>query len=378
MKIIHTIPDICKEAAGPTYAVTRLCESLLGEGIDIQLALLGKHQSSSNLRYLKYFKHGCGPVRLGLSPDMNNWLAMQVNSGCVDLIHNHSLWMMPNVYPGWATKGSKVPYVISPHGTMSKWAMASGSITKKIFWPLIQKPSMNHADMFHATAVTEYQDIRRMGFRQPIAIIPNGIDIPEYKPKPQRQIRTIMFLGRLHPVKGIDLLLRTWGKLQLDFPEWRLQISGPGDDGYVRSLKLLASQLQLTRVNFSGPLYGADKFEAYRQADIYVLPSHSENFGMTVAEALSCGTPCVVSKGAPWSGLRARNAGWWHDISEEALFDILREALGKSQIELDVMGKNGYIWMLEDFAWPQIASSMHAAYCWLLNRGERPEYVLLD
>jgi glycosyltransferase involved in cell wall biosynthesis len=378
MKVVHIIPDAYKEASGPTYSVTRLCESLLCERVEIQLALLGNQVPNDDRNYLKYFKPGYGPARLGRSPEMNRWLTKQVNLGVVDLIHNHSLWMMPNVYPGWATRGTKIPYVVSPHGTMSAWAMKSGSKLKKIFWPLIQKPSINHVAMFHATAVNEYEDIRRMGFMQPVAIIPNGIDVPLYRPKQEGPIRTLLFLGRLHPVKGIDSLLRSWARLQSEFTEWRLQISGPGDEDYVRSLKLLSSQLQLTRIHFSGPLYGADKFEAYRQADLYVLPSHSENFGMTIAEALACGTPCIVSKGAPWSCLRTRNAGWWHDISENALFDVLVDAMGKSQVDLEIMGENGRKWMLEDFAWPQIASSMHAAYDWLLKRGERPECVVLD
>lgn len=378
MKTIHTIPDIHKEASGPTYSVTRLCESLLSDGVGVELALLGNQDSGGSKHYLKYFNPGFGPARLGRSPAMNRWLKSQVASGQVDLVHNHGLWMMPNVYPGWATRGYGVPYVVSPHGTLSSWAMASGSRLKRIFWPLVQKPSLAHAVMFHATAESEYEDIRRVGFQQPVAIIPNGIDMPEFQPKPQRPKRTLLFLGRIHPVKGIDSLLRVWAALQSDFPEWHLQVAGPGDESYVRSLQLLSSQLGLNRIDFSGPLYGADKFKAYRQADVYVLPSHSENFGMTVAEALSCGTPCVVSKGTPWSGLASRNAGWWHEISDKALHEALSSAMEKPQAELDAMGENGRMWMQQEFAWSNIAASMHSSYNWLLKRGDRPQCVVVD
>lgn len=378
MNIIHMIPDVDKEASGPTYSVRRLCESLIEKGNNVRLGLLDDRNNATCSDYVIPFSRGFGPTRLGRSPEMMNWLVSQVNSDTVDIVHSHSLWMMPNIYPGWATRNKKLPYVVSPRGTLSPWAMASGSKFKRTFWSLLQRPSIAHAALFHATAESEYFDIRRMGFKQPIAIIPNGIDIPKYNFKPPRQYRTVLFLGRLHPVKGIESLLRAWRNLQEDFPDWRLQVVGPGDEKYASTLKSLSDELALDRVSFPGPLYGQDKFEAYRNSDIYVLPSRSENFGMTVAESLSCGTPCVVTQGAPWRGLEETRSGWWPDLSDSALLQSLRQAMSKSQGELDAMGENGRLWMARDFSWNHIGTLMNSVYEWVLRGGPTPESVRLD
>ncbi len=377
MKIIHSMPDIDKEAAGPSYSVIRLCESLIARGDDAQLALIGNSGPVAGKPFIHTFAPGIGPARLGNSPAMRRWLKQQVASGSVDLVHNHSLWMMPNVYPGWATRGTRVPYVVSPRGTLSAWAMHSGSKVKRVFWPLLQRPSIAHAACFHATAESEYEDIRRMGFMQPVAIIPNGIDLPEYQQKPPRSRRTLLFLGRLHPVKGIDSLLQAWKVLQGRFPDWDLRIVGPDNAGYAGTLKALSADLDLARVTFEGPSYGPAKFEAYRKADLYVLPTHSENFGMTVAEALACGTAAIVSQGAPWQGLEKSGAGWWPAIGRDPLLAALQGAMTRPQNELDAMGETGRLWMQRDFAWTHIGVNMQATYRWLLGKGDKPACVEL-
>ena len=379
MRLIHTMPDIAAEAAGPSYSVVRLCQELIRLQKNPTLALIGDARDNS---FIKTFSRGLGPSRLGCSPSMRRWLNLEVASGCVDIVHNHSLWMMPNVYPGWAIKGKPIPYVVSPRGTLSEWAMRSGSGVKKLFWPLIQKPSIKHAACFHATAYSEYEDIRRMGFDQPVTLIPNGIDLPDlpesYKGRTDKE-KTLLFLGRLHPVKGIDHLLRAWRGLQDEFQDWKLRIVGPEGDGYyLRHLKETIADHKLERVLFDGPLYGDSKFDAYRAAELYVLPTHSENFGMTVAEALASGTPAVVSQGAPWQGLERESAGWWPEIGEKPLTSALRKAMALPPEHLRSMGQNGRAWMEEEFAWSGVAKSMLETYQWLLGRGDRPDNVLID
>lgn len=375
MRVIHSMPDIDKEASGPSYSVVRLCEALNGLGHDSCVALVGEDGVRP---YIKSFSKGIGPARLGNSPAMRNWLKEQVATDAVDIVHNHSLWMMPNVYPGWATKGTPVPYVVSPRGTLSAWALASGSRVKRLFWPLVQKPSMLHVACFHATAESEYEDIRRMGFKQPVAIVPNGIDLPDVGSRSYSPVRTLLFLGRLHPVKGVDSLLRVWSALQDEFPDWCLKIVGPTDNDSARDLISLSKRLSLQRVQFSGPLYGDEKYLAYRAADLYVLPSHSENFAMTVAEALSSGTPVVVSQGAPWSGVESHGVGWWPAIGDEPLLAALRPAMARQRSSLSAMGDSGRLWMQRDFSWLGVAEKIKSTYSWLLKRGDRPSCVILD
>jgi glycosyltransferase involved in cell wall biosynthesis len=265
---------------------------------------------------------------------------------------------MNSLYPAWATRQGKAKYVVSPHGALSKWAMKSGSRAKLAFWPMLQRPALALVACFHATAESEYDDIRRLGFRQPVAIVPLGIDMPEISKKadPAAREKTLLFLGRLHKKKGLDLLLKAWAQLETAFPEWRLVIAGSDSGfhtstGYLESLKGMVRELDLARVSFVGALYGEEKWDAYRRASLFVLPTHSENFALTVAESLSVGTPAVVSRGAPWSGLADHHAGWWVDISVDGLLPALVDGMSMQKSELDAMGRRGREWMARDYSW---------------------------
>lgn len=380
--IVHIVPSIANEASGPSYSVVRLCESLIEEGQNVTLATLDwvPTSSSSSPDLLQRFPLGIGPRRLGRSPAMKEWLKKQASSDSIEILHNHSLWMMPNVYPGKVARNHNIPLVISPRGTLSEWAMSSGSKIKSLFWPFLQKPVLDSTTCFHATAYSEYEDIRRLGFKQPVVIIPNGIDIPSQKYQETltnaKEYRTLLFLGRIHPIKGVDILLKAWDAISPRFPDWRLQIVGPDNSGYLPQMQLLASQLGLERVEFSGPLLGNEKVKAYQKADLFVLPTHSENFGVTVAESLAVGTPAIVSKGAPWEGLKTRLAGWWIDLGVDPLVACLEEALSSSNETLSVMGKNGQEWMIEEYSWDEIARKLDRAYRWILGDGRKPDWVI--
>lgn len=215
-----------------------------------------------------------------------------------------------------------------------------------------------------------------MGFRQPVAIILNGIDIPDFLHTHQAGLRTLLFLGRIHPVKGLDILLPAWRVVQDRFPDWKLRIVGPDNRGYLAQMQQLASDLGLERVEFSGVLYGTDKTLAYAQADLFVLPSHSENFGMTVAEALAAGTPAIVTKGAPWAGLVKHEAGWWIDIGIDPLVACLEDALSCSTESLAEKGMRGRTWMSAEYSWAQVGREMAETYRWILHGGNKPEWVI--
>ena len=378
MRAIHVVPAITEEAAGPTYSVPRLCESLISTGVDVQLAALDWGAMPVRLPYLKTFPLGLGPRRLGVSPRMRRWLKQEVTSGRVDVIHNHSLWMMPNVYPGNAVRHSRCRLVVSPRGTLSAWALGRNALQKKIFWHVLQAPMLRAAACFHATAVSEYEDIRRLGFRQPVCILPNGIDVPPLEGALKSGRRQLLYLGRIHPVKGIDNLLHAWRAVEDRFPEWELCVAGPDNRGYLAEMQALAGQLRLKRVEFADPLFGEDKLRAYRAASLFVLPTHSENFGMTVAEALAAGTPAIVTTGAPWSGLVKQGAGWWIDIGVDPMVACLEQALATTPTRLEEMGRVGREWMLRDYSWERIGAQLSWVYRWLLEGGEPPPWVRLD
>lgn len=370
LRLVHVVPAISEEASGPTYSVRRLCESLIAQGHALELIALDWAPLEAPPPFLRTFPLGAGPRRLGRSPSMLHWLAQRCNTNQVDVLHNHGMWQMNAVYPAWAAKRSSAKLVFSPRGAFSPWAMRHGSKLKRVFWPLLQLPALRHAQCFHATAESEYEDIRRLGFNQPVALIPNGIDLPALPTRRSGPQRTLLFLGRIHVVKGLDILLRAWRAVQGGFPNWRLMIAGDddgyhGSSGYLDKVRAEGRRLGVERVEFTGPLYGDDKLRAYREADLYVLPSRSENFAVTVAEALSMETPSVVSKGAPWHGLSEHGAGWWVDIGVDPLIICLKDAMGRSPEELGRMGQRGRAWMQRQFSWQSVGASMSETYRWL-------------
>lgn len=348
----------------------------MSQGQEVTLATLDWAKFPITYPFLRTFPIGLGPRRLGRSRAMNRWLYEQAESMAVDVIHSHGLWMMPNVYPGRVARRRGIPYIVSPRGTLGEWPFQSGSKIKRLFWPLVQRPALDAVTCFHATALTEYEDIRRMGFGQPVTVIPNGIDVPEYVQKTRRAPCTLLFLGRIHPKKGLEFLLRAWEVVQSRFTDWRLLIVGPNECGYRNEMQLLAKNLRLMRVEFVDGLYGEQKWQAYREADLFVLPTRHENFGLVVSEALAAGTPAIVTKGAPWPELEPRGAGWWIDIGVGPLVDCLENALAQPTDALAVMGRKGRDWMAEEFSWERVGLQMAETYQWIIKGGDRPEWVI--
>lgn len=385
MRLVHVVPAVSLEASGPSYTVTRLCKILVERGNQIILASLNFAPLSDAPAFFRVFGIGSGPRRLGRSRDLLKWLRRRCETEGIDVLHNHGMWQMNAVYPAWISAEYGVKLIYSPRGAFSKWAMAHGSMMKKPFWFLLQRPALEQANCFHATSIEEYEDIRRLGFSQPVAIIPNGIDLPDLKVANKRYgNRVLLFLGRIHAVKGLELLLSAWGILQECFPDWDLVIAGDDKDyfgrsGYLQKLKDESRRRGLERVKFLGPVYGETKKEVFEEADLFVLPSFSENFAVTVAESLAMATPAVVSKRAPWSGLEEQGAGWWFDAEIDPLVDCLRNAMSRSDEELSMMGKRGRRWMEGEFSWESVGARMCRTYEWLSDPSQAaPEWIRID
>ena len=378
MRVVHVVPAIAEEASGPSYSVPRLCDSIRGAGADVELATLDWSRARDRLPYQRTFPLGFGPRRLGTSPGLKRWLEEQSMTGDIAVIHSHGLWMMPNVYAGQACRTGRPQLVVSPRGTLSSWALRRSALLKKVFWIGWQAKALRSTACFHATAQAEYEDIRARGFTQPVCVLPNGIDVPPLHAAEKNGRKRLLFLGRIHPVKGLDVLLRAWQVVEDRFSDWDLHIAGPDDKGHLAEMRSLAGKLQVKRVFFHGPQYGEEKLRVYRAAWLFVLPSHSENFGVTVGEALAAGVPAIVTRGAPWSGLPEHGAGWWIEMGLEPLIACLEEALSTPPKRLAEMGRSGRDWMRREFAWDRIGAQFLETYHWLHSGGDTPPWVRLS
>jgi glycosyltransferase involved in cell wall biosynthesis len=298
-----------------------------------------------------------------------------------DVIHNHGLWLMPNVRAAEAAASGPTPLVVSPRGMLAPAALAFSRLKKRAFWALWQGRAIRRAACLHATSEQEYEEIRAFGLTHPIAIIPNGIDLPELSARPKAgppAERIVLSLGRIHPKKGLGSLVRAWSKLEASHPGWRLKIVGPPEVGHDDELRALARALGVTRVSIEGPIYGDAKTAAYRESDVFVLPTLNENFGLTVPEALAAGTPAISTKGAPWRGLEQEACGWWIDHGVEPLTVALAQAMALPRDALKAMGDKGRAWVARKFSWDPIARDMLDVYRWLARGAKPPSLVRLD
>jgi len=243
---------------------------------------------------------------------------------------------------------------------------------------LLQGDVVRRASCIHATSEQEHDEIRDFGLKNPIAIIPNGIDVPELDGHSTAATdfgRTVLSLGRIHPKKGLDLLVRAWAHVETAHAEWRLRIIGPDERGHASELAALAAELKAKRVSIEGSVAGDAKTAAYRDADLFVIPTMNENFAVTVAEALAAGTPVIATKGAPWRGLASEGCGWWIDHGLEPLVATLAKAMAMRREALQEMGAKGRAWMARDFSWDRVGRDMLDVYRWLAVGGEPPAAV---
>jgi len=388
LSIVHTLTAADTEASGPSYTVPRLCQSLAALGHTVELFTLGVpgHSDAAGFMHERCAADLVAPrvlSKLGRSSAMRQSLLVSP----ADVFHTHGLWMMPNVYPAETARRFGKPFVLAPRGMLGRDALKFSATAKRVFWAVWQKRAVNAVSCFHATAESEYKDIRAYGLKQPVAIVPNGIDLPELsdfkaedtrRPAPTEP-RFILSLGRIHPKKGLDRLVAAFALVAQERAEWRLRIVGPDEGGYAAKLQRQITAAGLEgRISIEPPVFGADKFRLMRQADVFALSTLHENFGMTVAESLAVETPVISTRGAPWEGLIENRCGWWIDHGVEPLGAALHAAMSLPTEERRAMGERGHAWMKRDFAWDGIAQQMAEVYRWLAEGGERPASVRVE
>ena len=292
-----------------------------------------------------------------------------------DIVDVQGIWTYPSLANLRHARRTGTPYLVTPRGMLDPWARRNSAWKKKIAGTLFEQAHLKGACALRATAEMEAQYFRDMGLTNPIAVVPNGLTLPDLAPRSDRDLRSILFLSRIHPKKGVDFLLQAWATLQAEFPDWEIVIAGIDENGHEADLKALTRNLGLSRVRFVGEAHGDAKQKLYRDADLFVLPTHAENFGLVVAEALAQETPVITTRNAPWQGLESEACGWWIDLDQGLLTDTLRQALSRPAQDLAAMGRRGRAWVQRDFAMSQVAEKMREVYLWAARRGARPEYV---
>lgn len=382
MKIVHTVANIDEEASGPSYSVPSLVAALNRRGHYAEVVTVSSKGLTSALdapvQSFEADEVFPAPLkRLGRSRQMKRY----IEASDAEIFHAHGLWMMSNIYPARKVAGTGTPLVLAPRGMLGRDALKFSKPVKNLFGVLYQNRALQAVSCFHATAQSELEDIRAFGLKQPVAIVPNGIDLPTLDNRPVTpggHSPYILSLGRVHPKKALDRLISAFASVADEFAGWRLRIVGPSEGGYAQTLEAQAKELGLSdRVSIERPVFGEAKIALMQQAEIFALSTLHENFAMTVAESLAVETPVISTKGAPWSGLEPHGCGWWIDHGIEPMAGALRKALALSNDQRQAMGAKGRRWMNREFGWAGIAAEMEQVYHWLLKAGQKPDFVHL-
>jgi poly(glycerol-phosphate) alpha-glucosyltransferase len=324
-----------------------------------------------------------GPSTFGFSPGMQKQLKAIAPPG---IIHSHGLWMYPGLVARKYAAHTGGRLLVSPHGMLEPWALNNSRWKKRLVANLFENKNLRNADCLHALCTAEAENFRRYGLKNPIAIIPNGVDLEESASVPSNLItdrfpeskgrRRIIFLSRLHPKKGLTNLLAAWRRISVEFKDWQLLIAGSGDPLYEQELKNFAQNMILNQdVLFLGAVYGSDKKQILEAADAFVLPSFSEGFSMAVLEASAHALPVLLTRECNFPELAKSNAAIEISPDLTAVETGLRQILGMPEEQRKAMGQRGRDLMRKSYTWPVVAEEMCRVYNWLAGNGPAPKTV---
>lgn len=322
-----------------------------------------------------------GPRFFGYTPLMRQ----AVYEAKPDIIHTHGLWKYPTVAALSWSRRSNGPYLVSSHGMLDYWAVRHSRWKKFLAGAFYVNRHLRHATCIHSLCAGETRAIRDYGLINPICQIPNGIDAPGNLSGNQeiKEAKTLLYLGRIHPKKGLISLLRAWEKFirqrRSIKNKWEIAIVGWDQNGHEDELKVLAKDLGVTdSVHFLGPRFGEDKAAAYRNSDAFILPSLSEGLPMVILEAWAYHLPVLMTPECNLPEGFKHDAGIRIETTIDSIASGIETLVSLSEAERKAMGSRGRKLVEDTFQWPKIGENMHKVYEWILGGGPPPSCVITD
>lgn len=383
MNIAHIIGNFSPEFGGPPVSLRNYVIGQQKRGHALRLyALEGYRGMSPAFRLPTPIEQFVAPVaapeRLGASKGLRQRI---FSDPPADVYHLHGIWMRAMYYGAERARRARRPYLIEINGALDPLELAIKPWRKRIARWLYQDRMLHDAACIHVNSEREAVHLRALGFQRPLVVIPAGFNVEEATahlavarqspPAWGRQLegrRVLLYLARVFPDKGIDDLITAWAGLASRHPDWDVVVVGPGTAQDVSMRQQRCAELKIdSRVKWIGLVTDTERAWAYDRADIYVLPSHKENFGNTVQEALGFGTPVITTTATPWLKLGEWGCGWVCDDNAAALAKTLDSALPCSPTTLQAMGARGRTVIAEGFTIDRVVEDQLAVYRWLLG-----------
>lgn len=318
---------------------------------------------------------------LGVSPKLKQTLANELSA--FDIVHTHSLWMLPTHYATRIAEKYGIPTVVSVQGCLDPWAKHHSGWKKVLASWSFQRSDIQRAAVIHAVTRMELRCIKSYAKAQAVAVIPNGIpqEVVEGKGNKEAFIsqypelhgaRIIMFMSRLHIKKGLDILVDAWRHVCRETVDWKLVIIGP-DDGYGAAVRRLITDSGIADRTFVfPPCYGQAKYDALAAADCFILPSRSEGLPIALLEAMGAGKPVVFTTGCCFSEAATCGAGYEIPCDAISLAGAIRRMTQLSAESLAAMGKRGKELVERDYLWPNVTEKFVKLYRWLRDGKRAP------
>ncbi len=361
LSLVHVVPEICRNAYGVSSVLNNIIPEQKNRGYKINVSTLNK------------------PF-----PDLKKKSA--------DIIHQHMIWLRHGKSALKLKQKFDAPLIIAPHGALDPWAMSKSKLKKFFAWNIYEKKRIQSADCLQATSIFEITHFRKLNFNQPIAHIPNGLNLKFYqeplfdlerifyKKYPELEDkRCLLFLSRITPQKGLHIFLDAFSIFlkNKEMRNWHLIIVGNDQDGFLKNeLTYQISSLGIQEnITILPPKYDQEKKELFAISEVFVLPSLSEGFPMVILEALAFGLPVFTTTASPWMSLPDEKAGWWTKPLVDHFINVLNDIGRKDSSELSIMGENARNLVQENYSIEVVTKKLDTLYRWLLGKQKKPEFI---
>ena len=297
------------------------------------------------------------------------------------IIDVQGLWNSASIFIFFYSKMTSTPYIITPRGMLEKWALKKSFFKKKLFYFFFEKNNIKNASCLRATSALEAKSFRELGFKNNIVNVPNSIKIPklhQIRKNNYKKRYRLLFLSRINFKKGISELLHAWKAVQDKNLDWELVICGFDENNYKKKMMDLSINLKLKRVIWLDYVFGKEKNKIYKSSDLFILLSHSENFGLVIAEALSYRLPVITTSNTPWKSLKKKGCGWCVKLSLKEIIRALNQAMNLRSKERLAMGEKGRRWVINDYSQDSVGKKMFQVYNWILNKGPIPKKLIIN